>query len=147
MRSNPKTPWEELLQNHCKKGKKQEETGRRMKLKTTGNEVDPEWGAMKQIAQFPFCHDPTIFLSISSSPCRLSFEDGLRAWLTWLSGPLAAWPSSSLWLMRIVALWATWACLTIRTILIFVTRTLCNCNRSTIYRSTTDYKNRCFVIT
>ena len=26
----------------AKKGKKQEETGRRIKLKTTGNEVDPE---------------------------------------------------------------------------------------------------------
>ena len=38
-------------------------TGRKIKLKTTGNELE-ECDAMKQSKQFPFCHRRPIFLSL-----------------------------------------------------------------------------------
>ena len=61
-------------------------TGRKIKLKTTGNELVVEWDAMKQSKQFPFCHRRTIFLSLGLADCHS--QDGLRPWLTCLSGPL-----------------------------------------------------------
>ena len=94
MRSNQKTPREGRCEKERQKeGKEQQETGRKIELKTTGNEV--EWDAMKQSAQFPFCQRRTIFLS---QVCLLDchWGDGLRPWLTCLSRPLACWPSKTI---------------------------------------------------